>query len=130
MFVATGLSSLSLCMFRERLIKWFVDLQLSDYNVTFHDSEEVGGAAILATTVILSTPLILLQVAWLDKVDRRYAWLKRLLMNISTNCPDIFPASWGIPERIAINFCSQTKFVNLLCIKIWQLFGIIRTLLS
>ena len=56
-------------------------------------------------------PLLLLQAAWLDKVDRRYAWLKRLLLNISTNCPDIFPPSWGVPERIAINFCSQTKFV-------------------
>ncbi|XP_065890421.1 vacuolar protein sorting-associated protein 53 homolog [Dysidea avara] len=73
---------------KEQLIKWFVDLQLSDYKVAFHDSEEAS---------------------WLDKVDRRYAWLKRLLLNLSTNCPEIFPPLWGIPERIAINFCSQTK---------------------
>ena len=32
------------CMYkyREQLIKWFVDLQLSDYKVAFHESEEVG----------------------------------------------------------------------------------------
>lgn len=73
---------------KEQLIKWFVDLQLSEYKVVFHESEEAS---------------------WLDKVDRRYAWLKRLLLNISTNCQDIFPPLWGVPERIAINFCSQTK---------------------
>lgn len=28
--------------YREQLIKWFVDLQLSDYKVAFHESEEVG----------------------------------------------------------------------------------------
>ena len=31
---------------REQLIKWFVDLQLSEYKVVFHESEEVGGACI------------------------------------------------------------------------------------
>ena len=29
---------------RDQLIKWFVDLQLSEYKVVFHESEEVGMA--------------------------------------------------------------------------------------
>ena len=36
-------TSVIVCYFREQLIKWFVDLQLSEYQVIFHESEEVGG---------------------------------------------------------------------------------------
>ena len=42
-------------------MSWFVRLQLSDYEVMFHES---------------------LEGAWLDKVDRRYAWLRRTLVTM------------------------------------------------
>ena len=73
---------------REELVSWFVRLQLSDYDVMFHES---------------------LEGAWLDKVDRRYAWLRRTLVNYEEECLPIFPAEWGIPERVTIQFCNTTR---------------------
>ena len=95
---------------RDALIRWFVRLQLSDYEVMFHDS---------------------LEVAWLDKVrphpplpeatpsptanylpsqvDRRYAWLKRTLVTYEEECSSIFPSEWGIPEQVAMEFCNNTR---------------------
>jgi hypothetical protein len=73
---------------KDSLVKWFVRLQLSDYEVMFHDS---------------------LEVAWLDKVDRRYAWFRRTLVTYEEECSSIFPTEWGIPERVAIEFCNNTR---------------------
>ena len=76
---------------REELVSWFVRLQLSDYEVMFHES---------------------LEGAWLDKVDRRYAWLRRTLVTYEEECQSIFPAEWGIPERVTIQFCNTTRSVS------------------
>ena len=75
---------------REGLIGWFVRLQLSDYEVMFHES---------------------LEVAWLDKVDRRYSWLRRTLITYEEECVAIFPPEWGITEHICVQFCNNTRFV-------------------
>ena len=72
-------------------MSWFVRLQLSDYEVMFHES---------------------LEGAWLDKVDRRYSWLRRTLVNYEEECQSIFPAEWGIPERVTIQFCNTTRSVS------------------
>ncbi len=87
------LSSLPLVFpsFREELISWFVRLQLSDYEVMFHES---------------------LETAWLDKVDRRYAWLRRMLMNYEEESLSIFPPEWGMEERMCMQFCQSTRFVG------------------
>ena len=74
------------------MILWFVRLQLSDYEVMFHES---------------------LDVAWLDKVDRRYAWLRRTLVNYEEECLSIFPPDWGIPERVCVEFCNNTRYKQL-----------------
>ncbi len=74
---------------REELIGWFVRLQLSDYEVSFHESQDS---------------------AWLDKVDRRYSWLRRTLMNYEEECMAIFPPEWGMEERISIQFCQSTRY--------------------
>ena len=50
-----------------------------------------------------------LDVAWLDKVDRRYAWLRRTLVNYEEESISIFPPEWGIPERICVEFCNNTR---------------------
>ena len=63
-------------------MSWFVRLQLSDYEVMFHES---------------------LEGAWLDKVDHHYAWLRCTLITYEEECQSIFPAEWAIPEK-EINF--------------------------
>ena len=73
---------------RDELISWFVRLQLSDYEVMYHDS---------------------LEGAWLDKVDRRYSWMKRTLVNYEEESRSIFPEHWAIPERMVVQFCDTTR---------------------
>ena len=53
-----------------------------------------------------------LEGAWLDKVDRCYAWLRRTLITYEEECQSIFPAEWGIPERVTIQFCNTTRSVS------------------
>lgn len=45
---------------KKDLLKWFVDLQLAEYNHLFQETEDT---------------------AWLDKIDKRYAWLKKNLVD-------------------------------------------------
>jgi hypothetical protein len=73
---------------RQDLIQWYVELQLAEYSILFHESEEV---------------------AWLDKIDRRYAWLKRLLIQFLDEGAKIFPASWGVDEQMCEQFCQMTR---------------------
>ncbi|XP_064392979.1 vacuolar protein sorting-associated protein 53 homolog [Halichondria panicea] len=73
---------------KDELIGWFVRLQLSDYEVMYHDS---------------------LEGAWLDKVDRRYSWMKRTLLNYEEENKIIFPETWAIPERTIVQFCEATR---------------------
>ena len=75
---------------REELIQWFLRLRLSDYDMTFHESSGQ---------------------AWLNHVDRRYAWFKRALLSYDEECQDIFPEDWGISERLAMDFCAMTRWV-------------------
>lgn len=49
------------------------------------------------------------QVAWLDKIDRRYAWIKRQLVDYEEKYGRMFPAEWSMTERIAVEFCHVTR---------------------
>eukprot|EP00117_Sycon_ciliatum_P034852 scpid28331/ scgid26521/ Vacuolar protein sorting-associated protein 53 homolog len=73
---------------KKELQKWFVSLHLSDYKRQFNEREEI---------------------AWLDKIDRRYAWLKRTLINFEEDFSRVFPEDWGMQERVAIEFCEWTR---------------------
>lgn len=73
---------------KKELLKWFVTLQLSEYTVLFSSSQDV---------------------AWLDKIDRRYAWLKRHLIEFEEKFAKLFPKEWEVSERIAAEFCVVTK---------------------
>eukprot|EP00051_Salpingoeca_urceolata_P027977 m.484296 g.484296 ORF g.484296 m.484296 type:complete len:850 (+) comp23287_c0_seq1:244-2793(+) len=73
---------------KAELCHWFVDLQLQDYRELFHHTKPD---------------------AWVDKVDRRYAWFKRLAASYRENCSEIFPAEWGMPEQLAERFCAITR---------------------
>lgn len=73
---------------RKDLLSWFVDLQLEEYKQLFQDNQEV---------------------AWLDKMDRRYAWIKRNLIEFEERSGRMFPVDWEVSERIAVRFCELTK---------------------
>lgn len=49
------------------------------------------------------------QVAWLDKIDRRYAWIKRQLVDYEEKYGRMFPEEWCMTERIAVEFCNITR---------------------
>ncbi|KAL8569004.1 hypothetical protein ACOMHN_048252 [Nucella lapillus] len=69
------------------LLAWFVKLQLSEYLVLFAEDQDV---------------------AWLDKIDRRYAWIKRTLVDFEEKFGHLFPAAWEVSERICVEFCQVT----------------------
>jgi len=73
---------------KKDLIAWFVDKQLQDYKNLFREYDEVS---------------------WLDKCDRRYAWLKRCFLEYDEDCSRVFPDNWYMSARIADEFCKVTK---------------------
>lgn len=48
-------------------------------------------------------------IAWIAKIDKRYAWLKRHLLDFEERLGKIFPVDWEISERITVQFCHQTR---------------------
>ncbi|XP_045467113.1 vacuolar protein sorting-associated protein 53 homolog [Harmonia axyridis] len=73
---------------KKDLLKWFVDLQLEEYNHLFQETEDT---------------------AWLDKIDKRYAWLKKNLVDFEDKLGSIFPQNWEVSERIAVQFAHHTR---------------------
>ncbi|XKL64167.1 hypothetical protein PGB90_004253 [Kerria lacca] len=73
---------------KKELLKWFVDLQLSEYVHLFHEAEDV---------------------AWIDKLDRRYAWFKKHLLNIEDKFGVMFPPDWELSEQMTVEFCNITR---------------------
>ncbi|XP_039262608.2 vacuolar protein sorting-associated protein 53 homolog [Styela clava] len=73
---------------KNELIKKFVKSQLAEYNVLFEASQDC---------------------AWLDKIDRRYAWIKRALMDFEERYVKLFPQNWEVSECIAVQFCYITN---------------------
>ncbi|KAK7481576.1 hypothetical protein BaRGS_00027225 [Batillaria attramentaria] len=70
------------------LLTWFVKLELSEYLVLFSEDQDV---------------------AWLDKIDRRYAWIKRTLVDFEEKFGHLFPPAWEVSERICVEFCEITR---------------------
>ncbi|XP_044764347.1 vacuolar protein sorting-associated protein 53 homolog isoform X2 [Coccinella septempunctata] len=73
---------------KKDLLKWFVDLQLEEYNHLFQETEDT---------------------AWLDKIDKRYAWLKKNLVDFEDKLGNMFPPNWEVSERIAVQFAHRTR---------------------
>ncbi|KAL4143131.1 hypothetical protein QTP88_005495 [Uroleucon formosanum] len=73
---------------KDELLEWFIDLQLSEYTHLFDSTEDV---------------------AWLDKLNQRYAWFKRQLLQCEEKFRAMFPVQWELSERIAVEFCKITK---------------------
>lgn len=66
----------------------FLDLQLQEYLQLFHENQDI---------------------AFLDKIDKRYAWLKRHLLDFEDKFSSVFPNDWNVSERISVHFCNVTK---------------------
>lgn len=67
---------------------WFVNIQLQEYAHLFEENQDF---------------------AWLDKIDRRYAWIKKHLLDFESKFGTIFPQDWEVSERIAVQFCHVTR---------------------
>ncbi|XP_076633152.1 vacuolar protein sorting 53 [Colletes latitarsis] len=73
---------------KKDLLTWFVGIQLQEYAHLFDENQDF---------------------AWLDKIDRRYAWIKKHLVDFEPKFGTIFPQDWEISERIAVQFCHVTR---------------------
>ncbi|BFF95439.1 vacuolar protein sorting-associated protein 53 homolog [Drosophila madeirensis] len=73
---------------KKELLKWFIGQQLEEYMHLFHENQDI---------------------AWLDKIDKRYAWLKRHLLDFEDKYGPVFPLDWEVSERITVEFCRQTR---------------------
>lgn len=73
---------------RRGLISWFLGLQMKEYSIMFTSGEDD---------------------AWLDRVDRRYNWLKKHLIEFEERFGPLFPPDWEMSERIAVEFCTLTR---------------------
>lgn len=73
---------------KQDIIKKFIKQHLSEYLVLFQENQDV---------------------AWLDKIDRRYAWIKRQLVDYEEKYGRMFPHEWYMTERIAVEFCHITR---------------------
>ncbi|XP_016991572.2 vacuolar protein sorting-associated protein 53 homolog [Drosophila rhopaloa] len=73
---------------KKELLKWFIAQQLEEYTHLFHENQDI---------------------AWLDKIDKRYAWLKRHLLDFEDKYGPVFPLDWEVSERITVEFCRQTR---------------------
>ena len=69
---------------RTQLLSWIVDAELSEYKALFQENQDIS---------------------WLDKVDKRFAWLKKHLLEFEEKFGRIFPPHWEVGERIAVAFC-------------------------
>ncbi|XP_035224541.1 vacuolar protein sorting-associated protein 53 homolog isoform X2 [Stegodyphus dumicola] len=73
---------------KRELLKWFVGVQLSEYTHLFQETQDI---------------------AWLDKIDKRYAWLKKHLIEFEEKFGRMFPPDWEVSEHIAVEFCHITR---------------------
>ncbi|XP_052894497.1 vacuolar protein sorting-associated protein 53 homolog isoform X2 [Anopheles moucheti] len=73
---------------KKNILKWFINLQLQEYMQLFHENQDI---------------------AWLDKIDKRYAWVKRHLLDFEEKFGTVFPTDWEVSERITVQFCTNTR---------------------
>lgn len=71
-------------------LEWFLDLQIAEYRTAYDQTKQE-------------------EQAWLDKIDKRYSFIKKSLAAFREACGDIFPAEWYLLEQIARRYCEVTK---------------------
>ena len=73
---------------KKTLCRYVLSRQMAEYSIMFNDAEDI---------------------AWLDKIDSRYTWLKRHLIDFEERLGSIFPPDWELSELIAVEFCDTTR---------------------
>ena len=84
---------------KRNLISWFTELQLKEYSILFAAGEDD---------------------AWLDRLDSRYNWLKKHLIEFEERFGPLFPPDWEMSERITGEFCRMTRLDLIKIIKARQ----------
>ncbi len=74
--------------YKRSLLKFLLQRELAEYSIVFSEGEES---------------------AWLDRIDERYNWLKRHLIEFEERLAGMFPPDWEMSERIAVEFCHLTN---------------------
>lgn len=89
-FLAEGCLAVSILdpKIKRELLSWFVDIELSEYKALFQENQDI---------------------AWLDKIDKRFAWLKKHLVEFEDRFGRMFPPNWEVSECIAVEFCKITR---------------------
>jgi hypothetical protein len=105
---------------KEELVNNFCNRELTSYEQIF----EGAGMCNLCVTFILYYLVIeflyvckfdfliflhFIELAKLDKTERRYAWIKRR-MRSNEEIWKIFPSSWHVSYRLCILFCKKTRY--------------------
>ncbi|KAF3847798.1 hypothetical protein F7725_020826 [Dissostichus mawsoni] len=99
---------------KQEIIKKFIRQHLSEYLVLFQENQDVSKKLIslmnkMISIIVYTNTMTCAQVAWLDKIDRRYAWIKRQLVDYEEKYGRMFPEEWSMTERIAVEFCHITR---------------------
>ncbi|VDO04023.1 unnamed protein product [Rodentolepis nana] len=70
------------------IINWFIAQQLAEYRELYEPSQAI---------------------AWLDKIDHRYAWLRTNITPLERKIRTLFPQEWLVLERLIVEFCRNTR---------------------
>ncbi|VDL48037.1 unnamed protein product [Hymenolepis diminuta] len=70
------------------IINWFITQQLAEYRELYEPSQAI---------------------AWLDKIDHRYAWLRTNITPLERKIRTLFPQEWLVLERLIVEFCRNTR---------------------
>ncbi|KAL5960757.1 hypothetical protein TSMEX_011426 [Taenia solium] len=70
------------------IINWFITQQLAEYRELYEPSQAI---------------------AWLDKIDHRYAWLRTNITPLERKIRTLFPQDWLVLERLIVEFCRNTR---------------------
>nr|CDS29172.1 vacuolar protein sorting associated protein 53 [Hymenolepis microstoma] len=70
------------------IINWFIAQQLAEYRELYEPSQAI---------------------AWLDKIDHRYAWLRTNITPLERKIRTLFPQDWLVLERLIVEFCRTTR---------------------
>ena len=49
------------------------------------------------------------ECSWIDRVEERFQWLKKALVDFEERLGPMFPSDWEMSERIAVEFCQITR---------------------
>lgn len=74
------------CKARDEAVSWYIDRLIGDYRSKFTLSAEIS---------------------WIDSVDQRYTWLKKILVDLDQK--HLMPTDWDMARKMSEAFCQQTR---------------------